>query len=121
MRDPVIVSYARTPIAKAYRGAFNATPSPSLAAHAITAALARAGVDASEVEDVVLGTAMQMGTAFMNSARQAALRAGLPVTVPGQTIDRQCASGLMAISIASDQIRSGAMRVAVAGGPSRFR
>src|SRR5579875_3702579 len=100
MRDAVIVSTARTPIGKAYRGAFNDTPSQTLAAHAISAAVKRAGIDAGHVEDVVLGSAMQQGAQGYNFGRQALLRAGLPVTVPGQTIDRQCASGLMAVVIA---------------------
>src|SRR6187551_489035 len=100
MREAVIVSTARTPIGKAYKGAFATTPAQTLAGHAIKHAVERSGVDPAELEDVVLGCAMQMGTGFMNVARQSLVRAGLPVSVPGQSIDRQCASGLMAVSIA---------------------
>ncbi|MBX9455295.1 MAG: acetyl-CoA C-acyltransferase [Rhizobium sp.] len=116
MREAVIVSTARTPIGKAYRGAFAATTAQTLAGHAIRHAVSRAGVDPAEIDDVVLGCAMQMGTGFMNVARQSLLRAGLPVTVPGQSIDRQCASGLMAVSIAANQIVSEGMEFVVAGG-----
>jgi acetyl-CoA C-acetyltransferase len=114
--DCVIVSLARTPIGRAYRGAFNTTATPSLAAHAITHALSRAGVDGAEVEDVLLGCAQQQGVQIWNLARFSALRAGLPASVPGVTIDRQCASGLDAIAIAAARIRSGEMQIAVAGG-----
>src|SRR5687767_10246372 len=99
-RDAVIVSTARTPIGKAYRGAFNATPSPTLAAHAIRAAVQRARVDPAEIDDVIMGAALQQGVQT-TIGRTAALRAGLPVTVPGMSIDRQCASGLMAIATAA--------------------
>ena len=116
MREAVVVSTARTPIAKAYRGAFNDTSASALAGHAIASALARAGVEGAEVEDVVLGAALQQGTTHMNIARTAALRAGLPVEVPGQSVDRQCASGLMAIAIAARQIVSEGMEIAVGGG-----
>jgi acetyl-CoA acetyltransferase family protein len=116
MREAVIVSTARTPIGKAYRGAFNATPSPTLAGHAIAAAVKRAGLEGGEVDDVVIGAAMQQGVQSPNIGRLAALRAGLPVTVAGQSIDRQCASGLMAISIAAKQIIVDGMSVAVGGG-----
>ncbi|PUA81088.1 acetyl-CoA C-acyltransferase [Nocardioides currus] len=116
MREAVIVSTARTPIGKAYRGRFNEIPAPELAAHAIGAALARASVESSEVEDVVLGCAMQEGTSGYNVARQAALRAGLPTSVPGMSIDRQCASGLMAIATAAKQVVADGMQVAVGGG-----
>lgn len=115
-REAVIVSTARTPIGKAYRGAFNNTTSQALGAHAIKHAVERAGVDPAEVEDVIMGTAIQMGSAFQNVARQSLLRAGLPVTVSGQTIDRQCSSGMMAISIAAKQIISDGMDVAIGGG-----
>ena len=97
-RDAVIVSAARTPIGKAYRGAFNNTPAPTLAAHAIRAAVERAGVDPGEIEDCILGCAMPQGSQH-TIGRTAALRAGLPVTVAGQTVDRQCSSGLMSIAI----------------------
>ena len=105
MREAVIVSTARTPIGKAYCGAFNDTQGQALAAHAIRHAIDRAGVDATEVEDVVLGAALQQGSTGGNIARKALLRAGLPVTVGGTTIDRQCASGLQAIALAAQQVR----------------
>ena len=116
MREAVIVSTARTPIGKAYRGAFNNTTAQALGAHAIEHAVARAGVEAAEVEDVVMGAAIQMGSAFQNVARQSLLRAGMPDCVAGQTIDRQCSSGMMAISIAAKQIISDGMDVAIGGG-----
>jgi len=116
MREAVIVSTARTPIGKAFRGAFNATPAPTLAAHAIRHAVARAGIDPAEVEDVVMGAALQQGVQTPNVARLAALRAGLPVTVAGMSVDRQCASGLMAIATAAKQIVADGMAVAVGGG-----
>jgi len=116
MTDAVIVSTARTPIARAFRGAFNDTKSPTLAGHAIRHAVARARIEPREVEDVILGTALSAGTAGMNLGRLAALTAGLPVTVPGQTVDRQCASGLMAIAIAARQIVVEGMGIVVAGG-----
>ena len=116
MREAVIVSTARTPIGKAYRGAFNATSSQALGAHAIKHAVARASVDPAEVEDVVMGAAIQMGSAYMNTARQCLLEAGLPDSVAGQTIDRQCSSGMMAIAIAAKQIIADGMDVAIGGG-----
>ena len=116
MRDAVIVSTARTPIGKAYRGAFNDTTTPALGAHAISAAVERAKIDPAEVEDVIMGAAIQMGTAFQNPARQCLIRAGLPDTVSGQSIDRQCASGLMAIATAAKQIITDGMDVAIGGG-----
>ena len=114
-REAVIVSTARTPIGKAYRGAFNATPSPTLAAHAIRAAVERSGVDPAEIEDVIMGAALQQGVQA-TIGRTAALRAGLPVTVAGMSIDRQCASGLMAIATAAKQVIVDRMDVCVAGG-----
>ena len=114
-RDAVIVSTARTAIGKAYRGAFNATPSPTLAAHAIRAAVERSGVDPAEVDDVIIGAALQQGVQA-TIGRTAALRAGLPVTVSGMSIDRQCASGLMAIATAAKQVIVDRMDVCVAGG-----
>jgi acetyl-CoA C-acetyltransferase len=114
-RDAVIVSTARTPIGRAYKGAFNATPSPTLAAHAIRAAVERAGVDPGEIEDVIMGAALQQGVQT-TIGRTAALRAGLPVTVSGMSIDRQCASGLMAIATAAKQVIVDRMDVCVAGG-----
>ena len=116
MNDAVIVSTARTPIGRAFRGALNNIKSPTMAAHAIHHAVDRAGVDASEIDDVVLGTVLAAGTAGMNVARNAALAAGLPVTVAAQTVDRQCSSGLMAIATAAKQIVVDGMQVVVAGG-----
>ena len=116
MREAVIVSTARTPIGKAYRGAFNNTQGQELAGHAIAHAVKRAGIDPKEVEDVIFGCALQQGSTGGNVARQALLRAGLPVTVPGMSLDRQCSSGLMAIATASKQISNDGMQIAVAGG-----
>ena len=101
MREAVIVSTARTPIGKAYRGAFNDTSAQELAGHAIEKAVDRAGIETGEVGDVIMGAALQQGSSGGNIARQAAIRAGLPVTVPGMSIDRQCASGMMAIATAA--------------------
>ncbi len=115
MRDAVIVSTARTPIGRAYRGAFNATPSPTLAGHAIRAAVERAGIDPAEIDDCVIGAALQQGVQH-TIGRTAALRAGLPVTVAGMSLDRQCASGLMAIATAAKQVIVDRMDVVVAGG-----
>lgn len=115
MRDAVIVSTARTGIGKAYRGAFNATPSPTLAAHPIRAAIERAKVDPAEIDDVIMGAALQQGVQT-TIGRTAALRAGLPVTVSGMSIDRQCSSGLMSIATAAKQIIVDRMDVVVAGG-----
>lgn len=115
MRKAVIVATARTPIGKAYRGAFNNLPAPSLAAHAIRAAVLRAGVEPAEVQDCILGAALPQGHQ-QTIGRTAALRAGLPVSVAGMTIDRQCASGLMAIATAAKQIIVDGMDVIVAGG-----
>ncbi len=114
-RDAVIVSTARTPIGRAYRGAFNATPSPTLAAHAIRAVVERARLDPAEIDDVIMGAALQQGVQT-TIGRTAALRAGLPVTVAGMSIDRQCASGLMSIATAAKQIIVDRMDVVVAGG-----
>ena len=104
MSEAVIVSTARTPIGKAFRGLFNNTKSPTMASFAIKAAVERAGVDPAEIEDLVMGTAMPCGTAGWNLGRMAALASGLPLTVSGTTMDRQCASGLMAIATAAKQI-----------------
>ncbi|GAA4015662.1 acetyl-CoA C-acyltransferase [Sphingomonas swuensis] len=114
-RDAVIVSTARTPIGRAYRGAFNATPSPTLTAHAIRAAVERAGVAPEEIEDCVIGAALQQGVQT-TIGRTAALRAGLGVGVAGMSIDRQCASGLMAIATAAKQVIVDRMDMCVAGG-----
>jgi acetyl-CoA acetyltransferase family protein len=116
MREAVIVSTARTGIGRAYKGSLNATKSPTLMGHVISHAVQRAGIDGAEVEDVVVGTVLTTGTAGMNLARNAALAAGLPVTAAGQTMDRQCASGLMAIATAAKQIMVDGMEVVVAGG-----
>ena len=116
MTDAVIVSTARTPIGKAYRGAFNATPSPTLAGHAVSHAVARAGVDPDEVDDVVIGSALPQGVQAPNIGRLAALRAGLPTTVAGMTVDRQCASGMMAIATAAKQVLVDGMKIVVGGG-----
>ena len=116
MTDAVIVSTARTPIGRAYRGVLNNIKSPTLAGHAIRAAVERAGVAPEEIDDVVLGTALPAGTAGMNLGRIAALRAGLGNGVAGQTIDRQCASGLMAIAIAAKQVIVDGMQAVVGGG-----
>jgi len=112
----VIVSTARTPLGRAYRGAFNNTESPTLAGHAIRHAVERAGLDPAEVEDVVMGCALPQGSQSPNIARLAALRAGLPVTVGGMTVDRQCSSGMMAIAIAARSIMYEGMDVLVGGG-----
>ena len=116
MREAVVVSTARTPIGRAYKGAFNDTQGQELAAHAIAAAVERAGLDPSDVEEVILGCAMQEGSTGYNVARQAALRAELPVSVPGMTVDRQCASGLMAVATAAKEIIVDGLQVAVGGG-----
>lgn len=116
MKDAVIVSTARTPIGKAYRGTFNNTEAPTLAAHAIREAVSRAGVDPREVEDVVMGCAMQQGSSGQNVARQALLAAGLPVTVAGMSVDRQCSSGMMAIAIAAKQVLDDNMPIVIGGG-----
>ena len=116
MRDAVIVSTARTPIGKAYRGAFNNTSAQALAAHAIRAAVERAGLDGSEISDCVFGAAIQQGSTGGNIGRQAAIRAGLPVTVAGMSIDRQCASGMMAIATAAKQVITDGMDIVIGGG-----
>ena len=116
MRDAVIVSTARTPIGKAYRGAFNNTTPQALSAHAIEHAVKRAGVDPAEISDVVWGSALQQGHQAGNIARQAAIRAGLPVTVAGMSLDRQCASGMMAIATAAKQVITDGMDVVIGGG-----
>ena len=116
MREAVIVSTARTPIGRAYRGAFNDTQAQALAGHVVAEAVRRAGVDPAEVEDVVLGAALQQGSSGYNVARQAAVRAGLAISVPGMTIDRQCSSGLMAIATAAKEIVHDGMTIAVGGG-----
>jgi acetyl-CoA C-acetyltransferase len=116
MREAVIVSTARTPIGRAYRGAFNDTQAQQLGGHAIRNAVARAGVDPAEIEDVVMGAALQQGSTGTNIGRQAALAAGLPVTVAGMSLDRQCASGLMGIATAAKQVIFDQQKMAVGGG-----
>ncbi len=116
MRSAVIVSTARTPIGRAFRGAFNDTQSQALGGHAIAEAVKRAGLDPAEVEDVVMGAALQQGAQGSNFARQCALRAGLPHSVPGMSLDRQCSSGLMAIATAAKQVIADGMQVSVGGG-----
>ena len=115
MREAVIVSTARTPIGRAYRGAFNATPSPTLAGHCIDAAVKRAGLEGGEVEDVNMGCAIQQGVQ-VTIGRNAVLASSLPVTVPAQSIDRQCSSGMMAIGIAAKQIICDNQQIVIGGG-----
>ncbi len=115
-REAVIVSTARTPIGKAYRGAFNDTQAQALAGHAIANAVSRAGIDPAEVEDVIMGSALQQGSTGSNIGRQAGLRAGLPQSVAGMSMDRQCASGLMAIATAAKEIIFDGMTITVGGG-----
>jgi acetyl-CoA C-acetyltransferase/acetyl-CoA acyltransferase len=116
MRDAVIVSTARTPLTKAARGAFNNTTSATLGAYSVRAAVERAGLDGGEVDDVLFGAAAQQGSQASNVARLIGLRAGLPVTVPGMSIDRQCSSGLMTIATAAKQVIVDRMDICVAGG-----
>jgi len=116
MREAAIVATARTPIGKAHRGALNNLHGASMAGHVIAAAVARAGLDPGEIDDVILGSARCEGAVGSNVARQAALRAGLPVTVCGMTLDRKCASGLQAIAVAAQRIRAGEPGIYVAGG-----
>ena len=116
MRDAVIVAAARTPIGRAYKGAYNATMGPSLGALSIAEAVKRAGIEGGEVDDVVWGAVLTQGSQALNIGRLAALKAGLPVTVAAQTIDRQCSSGLMAIATASKQVVMDRQDVVIAGG-----
>src|ERR1700757_1408358 len=116
MTEAVIISTARTPIGKAFRGALNNTEGPTMAGHVIGEAVRRAKVEPGEVEDGVMGCAMKQGTTGMNVARKGAIRAGLPVTVAGTTIDRQCASGLQAIAVAARSVVLDGVKIAVAGG-----
>lgn len=115
-KEAVIVSTARTPIGKAYRGAFNDTDAPTLGGHAIAAAVERAGIDPGEVDDVVIGCAMQQGSSGYNIGRTAGVAAGLPSSVAGMSIDRQCASGMMAIATAAKQVLHDGMPIVVGGG-----
>ncbi len=116
MRDALIVSTARTPIGKAYRGAFNDTEAPVLSGHAVKYAVARAGIDGAEVDDVIIGCAAQQGTQGYNLGRLTTYTAGLPRTVSGTTVDRQCSSGMMAIAIAAQNIMTGNADIVVGGG-----
>ncbi|MEC8533208.1 MAG: acetyl-CoA C-acyltransferase [Pseudomonadota bacterium] len=116
MREAVIVSTARTPIGRAYRGAFNDTQAQQLGAHAVRHAVQRAGVEPAEIEDVIMGAALQQGSTGTNVARQVALAAGLPSSVPGMSLDRQCASGLMAVATAAKQVIFDQQKMAVGGG-----
>src|SRR5215470_7447257 len=116
MRHAVIVSTARTPIGRAFRGAFNETQPQALAGHAIAEAVKRAGVPPGEIDDVIIGAAIQQGAQGFNVARQSALRAGLPDTVAAMSIDRQCSSGMMAIATAAKEIMHDGMTIAVGGG-----
>ncbi|TAJ74200.1 MAG: acetyl-CoA C-acyltransferase [Sphingobium sp.] len=116
MREAVIVAAKRTPIGKAYRGAFNATYGPTLGAHALGAVVEQAGIDPARIDDVVMGCAMQQGATGFNIARLSALCAGLPVSVAGMTIDRQCSSGLMAVATAAKYIINDGAEVAIGAG-----
>jgi acetyl-CoA C-acetyltransferase len=116
MREAVIVSTARTPIGKAYRGAFNNTEAPTLGGHAIREAVSRSRIDPAEIEDVIMGAAMQEGSQGFNIARQCALAGGLPVSAAGMSVDRQCSSGLMAIATAAKTIVCDSVDFMVAGG-----
>jgi acetyl-CoA C-acetyltransferase len=116
VREAVIVSFARTPIGKAYRGAYNDTEATVLSGHAVREAVKRAGLEGPEVEDLVLGCATQQGAQGYNIARLSAISGGLPETVPGMSLDRKCASGLMAIATAAKQVIADGMDVVVAGG-----
>ena len=110
-----LISTARTPIGRAYRGAFNATPSPTLAGHCIDEAVKRAGIDGAEVDDVIIGCAMQQGVQVM-IGRNSVLASNLPVSVPGMSLDRQCSSGMMAIGVAAKQIMADNQTIAIGGG-----
>jgi acetyl-CoA C-acetyltransferase len=116
MREAVIVATARTPIGRAYRGAFNDTQAQALGGHAIAEAVKRAGVEPAQIDDVIMGAALQQGSTGFNTARQCALRAGLPDSVAGMSVDRQCASGLMAIATAAKEILHDGMTITVGGG-----
>jgi acetyl-CoA C-acetyltransferase len=120
MKEAVILSTARTPIAKAFRGAFNNTTSPTMASFAIRAAVERAGIEAAEIDDLVMGTGMPSGTAGWNLGRMSVLASGLPLSVSSQTLDRQCASGLMAIATAAKQIMVDGMLVTIGAGQEQI-
>ena len=116
MKEAVIVSTARTPIGKAYRGAFNNTESPTMGGHTMREAVKRAGIEPEEVDDVIMGCAVQQGTSGFNIGRTAGIVAGLPITVSGMSIDRQCSSGMMAIATAAKQIIHDGMTIVVGAG-----
>ena len=116
MVDAVIVSTARTPIGKAYRGGLNNTPGATLGGHAIRHALERSGLEGGQIEDVIMGCAMQEGATGLNVARRALLTAGLPVTAAGTTIDRQCSSGLQSMALLANAIRNDGVDAGIAGG-----
>jgi len=116
MKEAVIVSTARTPIGRAYRGAFNNTNGPTMGGHVIAEAVRRASIEPGEIDDVIMGCAMQQGTTGSNIARTSALAAGMPVTVSGMSLDRQCSSGMMAIATAAKQVISDDMPIVVGGG-----
>ncbi len=116
MKEAVIVSTARTPIGKAFRGAFNDTQAQEMAGHAIAEAVKRSKVSKEEIDDVIIGAAGQQGSQQGNIARQSLLRAGLPVSVAGMSLDRQCASGMMAIATAAKEITEDGMTITVGGG-----
>ena len=116
MREAVIVSTARTPIGKAYRGAFNATHGATLGAHVLQHAVQRAGIDPAEVEEVIMGVGRPEGATGGNIARQVALRAGFPVSTTGLTVSRHCASGLQAIAVAAQRVIVDQVPILVAGG-----
>src|SRR3569833_2238482 len=116
MREAVIVSTARPPIGKAYRGAFNNTSGAELGGHVIAQAIARAGIAPATIGDVGVGAALRQGSTGNNIARQAALRAGLPNTVSGMTLDRQCSSGLMGIATAAKYIINDGAPIAIGAG-----
>ena len=115
-RQILVASTARTPIGKAYRGAYNNTQAQTLGGHVIKQAIKRANIDPKIVEDVILGAAMQQGSSGRNIARQSAIRAGLPTSVPGMSVDRQCASGLMAFMVAAGRIKNEEIDISIAGG-----
>jgi acetyl-CoA C-acetyltransferase len=116
MKEAVIVSVARTPIGKAYRGAFNNLEAPSLSSHAVKAAVQRSGVDPAEIDDCIMGAALQQGSQAANLGRMVAMASGLPVSVAGMTLDRQCSSGLMSIATGAKQIVMDGMPLVIAGG-----
>ncbi len=116
MTNAVIVSTARTPLAKSWKGAFNMTHGATLGGHAVQHAVQRAGIDAAEVEDVIMGCATPEGATGANIARQIALKAGLPISVSGMTVNRFCSSGLQTIALAAQRIIAGEGQVYVAGG-----